>query len=152
MARAADPELRTVLEDWCASYVAAFSTFDVPAIARHWTFPATVVLWGKPGLLADADAFITNTERLCGFYRAQGVAMAERSVREVLLLAPGSAAIQVDDVMRDSSGTQITGWSAGYLLCETGEGWRACSAVADGEMDAWATRGTPLIAPRKSPS
>ncbi|MEM1104816.1 MAG: hypothetical protein AAGH87_00380 [Pseudomonadota bacterium] len=132
------------LTAWCASYVAAFSAYDVQAIGAHWVFPATILAGGRPLRLESREKFDANTDTLCGFYRAQGVARARRSLRSATPLGAASAAIQVDDVVEDAGGGVITRWRAGYVLVKTAQGWRACLADADGERAAWAARGTPL--------
>jgi hypothetical protein len=136
--------LASQLDAWCQSYVTAFCAYDVPAISAHWTFPATILVDGDPVALDSRTRFDRNTEKLCGFYRRQGVAHAERTLIGHMSMGEASAAIRVADRMVDTSGVEIVAWQAAYTLLRTPAGWRACLADAGGEMQAWAARGTPL--------
>lgn len=136
--------LAEALDAWCQSYVAAFSAYDIPAIGAHWTFPAVILAGGAPVLLASRDKFDRNTDRLCTFYRAQGVTRAQRKLLEHFPMTQTAAAMRVADTMLDAKGGEIVSWQAAYTLTRTPEGWRACLADAGGEMAAWDSRGTPL--------
>jgi len=50
----------------------------------------------------------------------------------------------VSDVMSTANGDEIASWQAAYVLQRVNGAWKAVMAVADGETDAWAARGTPL--------
>lgn len=130
-------------EGYFAAYVAAFSRRDVEALAALWTFPATIVARGRSACFEEA-AFRANTERLCAFYARQGVAEARKAVLGAEALFPGLWLVRTADRMTDSGGGEIARWEHAYLLAETEEGLRALVAIADGEMEAWAARGTPL--------
>ncbi|MEL6661655.1 MAG: hypothetical protein AAFR33_01535 [Pseudomonadota bacterium] len=132
------------LSAWCHSYVEAFSAYDIPAIGSHWVFPATLLIKSAPVILKSREAFDANTEKLCVFYRDQGVVRARRELIAVLSMTPTTASIRVEDVMEDTTGAAIATWQAGYTLTKTSNGWRACLADAGGEIAAWAARGTPL--------
>jgi len=136
--------LASQLDAWCQSYVAAFSAYDVTAISAHWAFPAMILVDGGPVALDSRARFDRNTEKLCGFYRQQGVASAERTLIGHMSMGEASAAIRVADRMVDNSGAEIVAWQAAYTLLRTPVGWRACLADAGGELQAWAARGTPL--------
>ncbi len=136
--------LQAELEAWCAHYIDAFCAFDAEAIAAAWAFPATVSQNGRMFLFSDQAAFARNTEKLYGFYQRQGLVRAERRVLEVLSLGPETAAMRVTDVMFDSAGAVLAQWEAGYTLQRVERDWRAVFAVADGETESWAARGTPL--------
>ncbi len=136
--------LASQLDAWCQSYVTAFSAYDVPAISAHWTFPATILVDGEPVALDSRARFDRNTEKLCVFYRQQGVARAERTLIGHMPMGEASAAIRVADRMIDTLGAEIVAWQAAYTLLRTPAGWRACLADAGGEMKAWSARGTPL--------
>lgn len=137
------------LDAWCQSYVEAFSAFDATAISAHWAFPALILTGGRRLSLPDRSAFDANTERLLDFYRQQAVARAVRRLEAVFPMGDGQAAIRVEDQMLDAQDAPITGWTASYCLVKTDQGWRACLASADGELAAWAARGTPLGARRR---
>ena len=136
--------LRAELEDWCAGYIDAFMVFDGAKIAEFWAFPATVSQSGRIFLFKDETAFAGNTQKLCGFYQREGVVKAERTVLEVLALGPDTASMRVADVMYDRTGEALAQWEAGYTLQRLDGGWKAVFAVADGETENWAARGTPL--------
>ncbi|MEM9738384.1 MAG: hypothetical protein AAF829_00815 [Pseudomonadota bacterium] len=136
--------LSSQLKAWCQSYVAAFSAYDVAAISDHWVFPATILVKGSPVVLPSKGLFDKNTETLCTFYRAQGVAKAERNLVSVFSMTQATASIRVADTLLDFSGDTIVAWEAAYTLTLINGHWRACLADAAGEMAAWADRGTPL--------
>ena len=50
----------------------------------------------------------------------------------------------VSDAMFTEDGTEIAYWQAAYVLQRVDGVWKAVMAVADGETEAWAARGTPL--------
>ena len=137
-------DLQSDLASWCQSYVTAFNNGDAEAIASHWTFPALTTQAGRSFSFKSAEHFVRNTKILLGFYEAQG---AYRVVRELVSYTPlyeGVAAMTVSDVMFDKDGGEIAGWDAAYVLQRVEGAWRAVMAVADGETQAWAARGTPL--------
>lgn len=139
-----DPDLKTELEAWCASYVTAFETFDAEMIGAHWAFPAMVVSNHRQLVMADADTFNRNTGHLIAFYERQN---ARKVVREVLFASPmlaESAMMRVKDTISTPAGEPITEWVSAYVLRKTDAGWKAIFADATGEADAWAARGTPL--------
>ncbi|MEO1323356.1 MAG: hypothetical protein AAFV59_10155 [Pseudomonadota bacterium] len=138
-------ELRSELEDWCASYVRAFCDYDADAIAAHWTFPALTTQAGRSFSFASREHFSKNTDKLLGFYQRQGVSDVTRSVIACHALHPDVASMTVSDVMRSQSREEIVSWTAAYVLQRTGGIWKAVMAVADGETQAWAARGTPLV-------
>lgn len=141
---AATTALKAELEAWCAHYIEAFIAFDAEAIAAAWTYPATVNQGGRVFLFKDQEAFARNTQKLCEFYDKQGVARAERTVLDVLALGDGTASMRVADVMYDRKGEALASWEAGYTLVRVKGDWKAVFAVADGETESWAARGTPL--------
>ena len=117
---------------------------DPERIGAHWTFPA-LIFRGEGRLVFDSEApFARNTAGLLGFYERQGVARAERRLIEVLAMSENGVAITVADRMLDAGGGEIVSWKAAYLLQGLQQGWRAAVAFADGEIAAWAARGTPL--------
>lgn len=140
----ADETLRTGLETWCRSYVTAFSAYDADAIAAHWSFPALIVQGERTFTFDTTKRFGKNTAALLGFYRAQDVAAAERTLVQAMAMGPDSAAITVADRMVDPRGKTIVAWQAAYVLVRAAGRWRAVYADAAGETAAWAANGTPL--------
>jgi len=137
-------ELRETLEAWCQSYVQAFCGYDAPSIAAHWTFPALTTAGGRSFSFKSAEHFEGNTDRLLEFYRKQDVAKVERNIVDCGHLAPGIAHMTVQDTMLTQQDAIIASWEAAYVLQSIDGQWKAVMAVADGEMAAWAARGTPL--------
>ncbi len=137
-------ELSDELATWCASYVKAFSAYDSSGVADHWLFPALITQEGRTILFKDRDRFDANTRSLLSFYRKQGVVRAERILIDAMAMNEDNASMRVEDRMVDEDGAVIVSWQAAYVLTRTRKGWRAVLAAADGEMDAWKARGTPL--------
>jgi ketosteroid isomerase-like protein len=137
-------DLKTDLDAWCQSYVAAFNSEDAEAIAAHWTFPAVTTQKGRSYAFKSADHFAKNTSLLLGFYRAQRVDRVARRIVDVLALHQDAVSLTVADAMFTDDGTEIVHWQAAYVLQRIDGNWKAVMAVADGETEAWAARGTPL--------
>jgi hypothetical protein len=107
------------------SYAEAFSRGDAEAVAALWAFPAFFVARGKRAALDEA-AFRANTEAILAFYRAQGVARAEKRLIGAEPLFDGLWLARTADRLVDAGGL------------------RAVAAMPDAELDAWTARGTPL--------
>ena len=137
-------DLREDLEAWCRSYVAAFESYDAEAIASHWTFPALTTQAGRSFTFKSAEHFAKNTGLLLGFYKAQAVESVERRVVDLLSMSADAVSMTVQDRMLRGDGQEIATWQAAYVLQRVDGAWKAVAAVADGEVDAWAARGTPL--------
>ena len=136
--------VKEALADWCASYVAAFEAKDAAGIGGHWSFPA-LILTGERRLVFDcADKFNANTEMLLRFYEAQGVTRVRRRVVSAMNMTDQAASMLVSDEMLNSEGVVIAAWEAAYTLQHIDGEYRAVMAAADGEVAAWAARGTPL--------
>ena len=122
----------------------AFESYDAEAIASHWTFPALTTQASRSFTFKSAEHFAKNTGLLLGFYKAQGVHSVERRVIDLLNMSATAVSMTVQDRMLDDKGQEIAGWHAAYVLQHVDGAWRAVAAVADGEVEAWAARGTPL--------
>ena len=118
--------------------------WDADAIAQHWTFPALTTQAGRSFSFKSAEHFAKNTKLLIGFYEAQGVARVTRELISSQRLHETAASMVVADEMYTADGTHIAGWQAAYVLQRVERTWKAVMAVADGETEAWAARGTPL--------
>lgn len=130
-------------EAYFAAYVAAFNRRDAEAVAALWAFPATIVARGRSACF-DQEAFRSNTEALCAFYERREVAAAHKWVIGAEALFPGLWLVRTADRMTDEAGAEIVRWEHVYLIAETEAGPRALVAMADGEVEAWEARGTPL--------
>lgn len=136
--------MKDVIEQWCQSYTAAFSNYDAEGIGAHWMFPAVILSGGRSLTFRDPEHFNKNTANLLSFYKAQNVSAARRRLLDHFELDGGAVSIRVADDMISSVGDVIVSWTASYVLQTQSEGLRAVLAVADGELKAWAVRGTPL--------
>lgn len=137
-------DLQTELDDWCQSYVTAFSAYDADGIAAHWTFPAVILQSGRSMTFKSAEHFSKNTGMLLGFYKVHAVDRAIRSVVDCFAMNDETVAMTVADKMVTATGDVIVTWQAAYVLQRIDGKWRAVMAQADGELSAWAERGTPL--------
>ncbi|OYU16510.1 MAG: hypothetical protein CFE37_00475 [Alphaproteobacteria bacterium PA4] len=131
------------VQPFYTAYAAAFIRQDSAALAAAWSFPAVI---SGPGatLACDEAVFRRNVDALFGFYTRQGVADASALVTAVEPLAPGVVLAHIRYAMLAGDGATIAAWDTQYLLRDRGQGWRAFAAVSDGEVAAWAARGTPL--------
>ena len=118
--------------------------FDAVAITAHWSFPALTTQSGRSFAFKSSEHFGKNTDRLLDFYKAQGVALVERELVDCRHLQLGIATMTVADIMFTDAGEEIARWQAAYVLQRVDGAWKAVMAVADGETEAWAARGTPL--------
>jgi hypothetical protein len=131
------------LTDFYARYADAFMRQDTDALVAAWSFPAAIT--GPTGnKMFDAMAFRRNVEALFGFYQRQDVAKATADVAAMHPLGDGVVLGQIDYAMFTAAGAPVAAWQTPYLLRDAGAGLKAFAAVADGEIAAWAARGTPL--------
>jgi hypothetical protein len=124
-------------------YAKAFSCADVDAVTDLWSFPAFISTPERDVVFAEQE-FRKNTKALCDFYGRQGLARAEKTIASIHHLADDVASVCTIDTLFDDAGEQIATWKHAYMLRETDAGIRASIAVADAELTAWRTRGTPL--------
>lgn len=131
------------IDAYFRDYVGAFSRGDVDALVGLWRFPATISTRERT-VVFDEPGFRKNVEALCGFYRLQGMAEARKTASGSHYLQPDVASVTTEDALLDGAGNLIAAWSHAYLLREDEDGIHAIAAIADGEVEAWAARGTPL--------
>jgi hypothetical protein len=124
-------------------YAEAFSREDVDEICALWDYPAFMSYEGRQAVL-DRDQFRKTTFALCAFYRARGLARAEKQVLELARLTPTTASVRTEDRLYNSTGELIAAWEHVYLLSDTAQGIKAVAALPDNELRAWRERGTPL--------
>jgi ketosteroid isomerase-like protein len=125
------------------AYAEAFSRGDVDAVCGLWAYPAFFVARGRRAAL-DAAAFRANTEAILAAYRRFGAVRAEKRLLAADALFDGLWLVRTADRMIDAMGAEVAAWEHRYLLSRTEDGLRAVCAMPDGELDAWAARGTPL--------
>jgi len=140
---------RDEIEAFFAGYVDAFARWDFDAVAALWMSPG-LFMTPAGSLALDADAFRDNGAQLLAFYRAQGVSRPEGELVGCERLHDGVVLTRMRYRLFDMSGAQVVEWEHDYILRRTGEGWRAAFAVADGEIAAWAARGTPMQGTRSA--
>jgi hypothetical protein len=131
------------VEHFFTGYAKAFTDMDVDEVCARRSYPAFMAGRGKQAALDEA-AFRQNTVALCDFYRAQGVARAEKQVLELVPLTETTATVRTADTLFDAHGDLVAAWEHVYLLTETPSGVRVAVALPDGELAAWRSRGTPL--------
>jgi hypothetical protein len=131
------------VEDFFAGYAKAFTAMDVDEVCARWSYPAFMAGRGKQASLDEA-AFRQNTIALCAFYRAQGVARAEKQVLELTRLTETTSTVRTADTLFDSDGDLVAAWEHVYVLTDTPAGVRVAVALPDGELAVWRSRGTPL--------
>lgn len=117
-------------------YAHAVSDGAVDRIQAMWSFPAFMMFEGRQVVL-DAAAFRENTERLCDFYREQGVVRAEYDVVEILCLTPTTASVRTIVHLYGADDGILTEWAHVHLLSDTEEGLKIAAALPDEEMRAW---------------
>ena len=137
-------DLRSALAAWCASYVRAFEAYDADAIAAHWTYPSLTTQAGRSFAFKSDEHFSKNTSRLLGFYKAQDVRRVVRHIVDAQAINLDTARMTVSDEMLNSADEPLAEWQATYIMQRVDDAWKAVMAIADGEVEAWAARGTPL--------
>jgi hypothetical protein len=139
------------IDNFFQSYAAAFSRRDVDAICGLWDYPGFMSYQGKQAVL-EREAFRRNTESLCAFYAARGLARAEKQVLEIGRLTDTTASVRTADTLFDAQGELITRWEHVYVLSETAQGLKAVAAFPDNELKAWRDLGAPMGGDRASPA
>ena len=127
-------------------YAASFTRGDIAAVSDARAMPC-FISGPRSGAFADAEAFARNTEGLLAFYAAQGLARAEKTVLSAQEQYDGVTLVRTADRLSDASGEEIACWEHVYLMRRFSDGWKVVAAVCDGEVEAWAARGTPLGRP-----
>lgn len=125
-------------------YGDAFTRKDHETLADQWIFPCYITQQIGPAYFKDRESFVKNLGHLSAFYDAQGVAVAKGTVTEARAKYDGVIEALVDYTLNDAKNETIAAWLTTYVLRRTDDGWKACFAIADGEIDAWAARGTPI--------
>lgn len=113
-------------------------------LADQWIYPCYVTHQLGAANFRNRESFINNLHNLSAFYDTQGVAIAKGNVAETCSRYNGVIEALVDYELCDENEKTIAAWPTTYVLRCTDDGWKACFAIADGEIDAWAARGTPL--------
>lgn len=127
-----------------AAYADAFTRMEPSAVTSLWLFPALVSAAGRSAAFDHPDHFEANTAILMGFYARQGVVRVEKVLLGAMGPSADTAFAVTHDRLFDRNGAIVAEWRHGYLVRLVDMGWRAIGAVADGELEAWRDRGTPL--------
>lgn len=125
-------------------YADAVTDGAVERIQAMWSFPAFMMFDGRQVVLDEAG-FRSNTERLCAFYREQGMVRAEYDVLEILCLTPTTASVRTIVRLYDGNDGIVTEWAHVHLLSDTDEGLKIAAALPDEEMRAWSARETSMM-------
>lgn len=123
-----------------ARYAAAFSGFDVNAICSFWLLPAIVSVGAVTTSFRTIAELHSNVTSLCEFYRGQGMARAEVTLRNVTLPLPDCAYVSARYDLTAADGAPVAGWTHHYTLRLIDGDWRIAFAIADEEIAAWETR------------
>lgn len=125
------------------AYADAFMRQDVDALTASWAFPALIS--GPAGALAcDEALFRRNLLAMFGFYDRQSVAKTTAKVTSVRPLAETVVLAEIDYAMATADDAPIVQFDTAYLLRMAGGALLKVAAISDGEVAAWAARGTPL--------
>lgn len=125
------------------AYTDAFMRQDVDALTASWAFPALIS--GPTGALAcDEALFRRNLTAMFGFYNRQAVAKTTAKVTGVRPLAENVVLAEIDYAMATADDVPIVRFDTAYMLRATGGALLKVAAISDGEVAAWAARGTPL--------
>lgn len=125
-------------------YADAVTDGAVDRIQAMWSFPAFMMFDGHQVVLDEA-AFRENTERLCAFYRGQGMVRADYDVLEILCLTPTTASVRTIVRLYDADESIVTEWAHVHLLSDTDDGLKIAAALPDEEMRAWSARETSML-------
>ena len=129
-------------------YADNFSRGDIAAVNDAWAMPC-FISGPRSGAFTDAEVFARNTEGLVAFYAAQGLAKAEKTVLSAEVQYDGVTLVRTADRLSDAAGEEIATWEHLYLMRRFSDGWKVVTAICDGEVAAWAARGTPLGSARQ---
>jgi ketosteroid isomerase-like protein len=136
--------LRADMDGFFAAYAKAFQGYDAAGVTALWAFPALASAPERSAAFATPEAFRVNVEALAAFYRRQGMARVAAQVLEIQPHFDGVVHARVRYDLAKADGSAIAGWEHVYLLRRTPQGWRIVASIADGELEAWTARGTPL--------
>jgi ketosteroid isomerase-like protein len=125
------------------AYADAFMRQDIDALTASWAYPALIS--GPAGALAcDEALFRRNLTAMFGFYNRQGVAKTTAKVTAVRPLAETVVLAEIDYAMATADDTRLVRFDTAYMLRASGGELMKVAAISDGEVAAWAARGTPL--------
>jgi ketosteroid isomerase-like protein len=134
---------RDALQAVFDAYADAFVRQDADALSAAWMFPA-LISGPAGGTAFDEALFRRNLAAMFGFYTRQGVGQASARVGDIHSLGDHVVAANIHYALATADGAPIVAWETAYLLRDAGHGPRSFAAVFDGEVAAWAARGTPL--------
>lgn len=134
--------LHDELAQFFAEYLDAFAREDADALSQLWD---DVGLFPSPtgNFAMTRDAFREHCVMLMEFYRQQGVIYPEGELHSAIELFPNVAEARMAYRMIGEEAKIITEWEHVYLLRRS-DRWRVSLTIADGEMAAWANKGTGL--------
>ena len=116
-------------------YRATFESFDVDAIAAHFSFPCQVTSDADTVSVAVAptvEAWRPGIERIIGAYRLLGVGSATVAELRVVPVTSHVAHAVVRWALVDAAGAGVYEFDASYTLADFGDGLRI-TAIAHNE-------------------
>lgn len=122
-------------EAFIDGYRRTFESFDVDAVAAHFTFPLQVTSEGADAVavvsVPDAEAWRPQIERIVGAYRLLGVAGATADELLVAEVTPRVAHAVVRWALATADGSPVYGFTASYTLVDGPDGTRITAIAHD---------------------
>lgn len=125
---------RAAAEAFIDTYRRTFESFEVAAITALYAFPVQLV--GEAGgvsvvVVAAAEAWAAQVERIVGAYRLLGVSGATVRRLDVAEVTPGIAHATVTWSLRTSAGDPVYDFTASYTPADLAEGTRIVALAHD---------------------
>src|SRR5215207_6994865 len=126
------------VNEFVASYAAAFATYDAATLANHFVYPVHVVgdTGGDPSIItATQDEWLAVLQRLLGAYRELGVVGAQHGICTVTELGPAVKLASIHWTLQRADGSAVYGFQAWYTIVGSTGGLRI-SAITHNELSA----------------
>ncbi|HEU0214748.1 MAG TPA: hypothetical protein VFR13_11725 [Jiangellaceae bacterium] len=126
------------VDEFVASYAAAFATHDAATLAHHFVYPVHVVgdTGGDPSVVtATQDEWLAVLQRLLGAYHELGVARAQPEICTVTELGSTVQLASIDWTLQHADGSAVYEFRACYTIVGSTSGLRI-SAIAHNELSA----------------
>lgn len=115
------------IEDFFASYRAAFDRFDSDSILLHFVYPCHVVSDADPVALipmaGEHDCRI-GVERVLGWHRAIGVVSGEVTEFVATELSPQLVSVSLKKDFHDDGGCRLYDFHGIYTLVQKSDDWK----------------------------
>jgi hypothetical protein len=120
------------LTDFFDRYGAALTAGDLPAIARCYSLPGTVVADGYSFTFTSPAAVALSFMGAAGDYQDHALVAAHAQILEVQPLSGALTLVAVEWEYLDSCGQAVPGESYRYLLRTTADGPAICTVIRTG--------------------